>query len=163
MGDTTRLDVTVYRTAERLLQHNRSALVLGDKVRPRWIGARFRYVVKTPSGTRFVLVDPAAGTREPAFDHDRLATSLSKASGHEVEAAALPFAAIEPKDGMGRVLHLTARLGRPLDRRETGKRRSCRQSMTWAAGWPTKENWATRFSLMSSACQVCIAESALRQ
>lgn len=37
------------------------------------------------------------------------------------------------------------------------------QSMTWDSGWPTKENWATRFSLMSSACHVCIAESALRQ
>jgi dipeptidyl-peptidase 4 len=32
-------------------------------------------------GRRFVLVDPSVGTREPAFDHTRLAAALAAASG----------------------------------------------------------------------------------
>jgi hypothetical protein len=58
-------------------------LVIGDKVRPRWIdgGARFWYAVSNGVGRRFVLVDPSVGTREPAFDHTRLAAALAAASG----------------------------------------------------------------------------------
>ncbi|HEX5113562.1 MAG TPA: DPP IV N-terminal domain-containing protein [Pseudonocardiaceae bacterium] len=92
----TRLDTHAYATAERLLRHNRGQLVLGGRVRPRWLdgGARFWYTVDTPAGRRFVVVDPAAGTREPAFDHDRLAKALAVASGEDVDAAALPFPAV---------------------------------------------------------------------
>jgi dienelactone hydrolase len=94
---TTRLDAAAYQDAERLLRHNRGELVLGDKISPQWIdgGARFRYVVNTSEGRRFVLVDPKAGTREPAFDHGKIATALAAASGHDVDAAALPFGAVE--------------------------------------------------------------------
>jgi dipeptidyl-peptidase 4 len=46
-------------------------------------------------GRRFVLVDPAVGTREPAFDHTRLAAALAAASGQQVGPEALPFMAIE--------------------------------------------------------------------
>ena len=42
-----------------------------------------------------MLVDPAAGTREPAFDHARLAAVLAAASGQQVDPEALPFMAIE--------------------------------------------------------------------
>ncbi|MER6948424.1 DPP IV N-terminal domain-containing protein [Nonomuraea sp. NPDC000554] len=95
--ETTRLDVSAYQTAEQLMRHNRSKLVHGGKIRPQWIdgGARFWYAVRTSEGRRFVLVDPKAGTREPAFDHEKLASALSAASGHDVDAAALPFDAIE--------------------------------------------------------------------
>jgi dipeptidyl-peptidase 4 len=44
---------------------------------------------------RFMLVDPAAGTREPAFDHALLAAMLAAASGQQVDPEALPFLAIE--------------------------------------------------------------------
>ncbi|TDD25297.1 S9 family peptidase [Nonomuraea diastatica] len=89
-----RLDVTAYQTAERLLPHHRAKLVSGGRIRPVWIdgGARFWY----RAGTRFVLVDPAAGTRAAAFDHERLATALAKESGQDVDGAALPFSTIEP-------------------------------------------------------------------
>ncbi|MCT2586176.1 S9 family peptidase [Actinophytocola gossypii] len=86
-----------YQAAERLLRRSASPgdLVVGDKVRPRWIGdGRFWYTVGT--GRRFVLVDPAAGTREPAFDHARLADALARASGHPVDPEALPFPTIQP-------------------------------------------------------------------
>ncbi|HWO68231.1 MAG TPA: DPP IV N-terminal domain-containing protein, partial [Umezawaea sp.] len=73
------------------------ALVVGDKVKPQWIdgGARFRYAVSNGAGRRFVLVDPAAGTRGPAFDHALLAAALTAASGQPVDPEALPFPAVE--------------------------------------------------------------------
>ncbi|MEQ4723726.1 DPP IV N-terminal domain-containing protein [Nonomuraea sp. B19D2] len=88
------MDATRYQAAERLLRHNRAALVRGDKINPQWDGARFWYTVDTREGQRFILVDPAAGSREPAFDHDRLAVALATATGQEVNPDALPFSAI---------------------------------------------------------------------
>lgn len=88
-----------YQAAEQLLRRpaRPGELVVGDKVRPQWLdgGARFRYAVSNGAGRRFVLVDPAAGTREPAFDHARLATSLAAASGQRVDPGALPFISFE--------------------------------------------------------------------
>jgi dipeptidyl-peptidase-4 len=89
-----------YRAAEQLLRRPAlpGELVVGDKVAPRWTdgGARFWYAVSNGTGMRFVLVDPAAGTREPAFDHTRLAAALAAAAGQPVDVQALPFFAIEP-------------------------------------------------------------------
>ncbi|SCL60536.1 Dipeptidyl aminopeptidase/acylaminoacyl peptidase [Micromonospora citrea] len=88
-----------YQAAERLLRRSArpGELVVGDRVRPRWIdgGARFWYAVSNGVGRRFVLVDPTAGTRRPAFDHARLAAALATATGQEVDPEALPFMAIE--------------------------------------------------------------------
>lgn len=88
-----------YQAAEQLLRRpaRPGELVVGDTIKPQWIdgGARFWYGVSNGAGTRFVLVDPAAGAREPAFDHERLAAALTAVSGHQVAAAALPFTTIE--------------------------------------------------------------------
>ncbi|HEY6707584.1 MAG TPA: hypothetical protein VJB61_08320 [Actinomycetota bacterium] len=88
-----------YQAAEQLLRRpaRPGELVIGDKVRPQWIdgGGRFWYAVSNGVGRRFVLVDPAAGTREPAFDHARLAAAVAAASGQQVDPEALPFMAIE--------------------------------------------------------------------
>jgi hypothetical protein len=43
----------------------------------------------------FILVDATQGTRAPAFDHQKLAAALSKASGKEYAANRLPFLYIE--------------------------------------------------------------------
>ncbi|MFD9416026.1 DPP IV N-terminal domain-containing protein [Streptomyces goshikiensis] len=88
-----------YQAAEQLLRRaaRPGELVVGDRVRPQRIegGARFWYAVSNGVGRRFVLVDPAAGTREPAFDHTLLAAALATASGQPVDPEALPFTAIE--------------------------------------------------------------------
>ncbi|MGA8112177.1 MAG: DPP IV N-terminal domain-containing protein [Actinocatenispora sp.] len=88
-----------YQAAEQLLRRpaRPGELVVGDKIRPQWIdgGSRFWCAVSNGVGRRFVLVDPAAGTREPAFDHTRLAAALSGASGQQVDPEALPFPAID--------------------------------------------------------------------
>ncbi|MFD9703021.1 DPP IV N-terminal domain-containing protein [Lentzea sp. NPDC059081] len=61
-----------YQAAEQLLRRTArpGELVVGDKVRPQWIdgGARFWYQVRDGDDRRFVVVDPAAGTRTPDFD-----------------------------------------------------------------------------------------------
>lgn len=87
-----------YQAAEKLLRRPVSPgeLVVGNQIRPQWIEGtgRFWYKVATGTGTRFVLVDPAAGTREPLFDHARLAAALAAAAGQPVDAEALPFGTI---------------------------------------------------------------------
>ncbi len=88
-----------YQVAEQLLRRpaRPGELVVGDRVRPQWIdaGARFWYAVSDRVGRRFVLVDPTAGTRQPAFDHARLAAALATAAEQQVDPEALPFVAIE--------------------------------------------------------------------
>jgi len=91
------MDVKAYELAEKLLPFHRSKLVAGASVKPVWLegGARFWYRNDGPEGHSFFVVEPAARSRKPAFDHPRLASALKAASGQEVDAAALPFMAIE--------------------------------------------------------------------
>jgi dipeptidyl aminopeptidase/acylaminoacyl peptidase len=59
------------------------------RVTPTWIaGDRFWY--QDGSG-QFVLVDPARKSKAPAFDHARVATALSAATGGRYDAQNLPF------------------------------------------------------------------------
>jgi hypothetical protein len=46
----------------------------------------------------FILVNAEQGTRQPAFDHQRLAAALSEAAGTEYQANQLPFNNIEFTD-----------------------------------------------------------------
>jgi dipeptidyl aminopeptidase/acylaminoacyl peptidase len=64
--------------------------------RPTWIGttSKFWYRKSVKGGNEFVLVDAAAPTKKPAFDHARLAASLSAAAGEKYTAVTLPFNAI---------------------------------------------------------------------
>jgi dipeptidyl-peptidase 4 len=88
-----------YQAAEQLLRRpaRPGELVIGDKIKPQWIdgGARFWYAVSNGAGKRFVLVDPASGTRDPAFDHARLAAALASTSGQQVDPEAMPLMAIK--------------------------------------------------------------------
>jgi dipeptidyl aminopeptidase/acylaminoacyl peptidase len=59
-------------------------------------GAKFWYRNQLRGGTReFIVVDTNAGTRNPAFDHARLATALSQAASKQYTGDKLPFEAIE--------------------------------------------------------------------
>lgn len=72
--------------------YNTGQMVDRGSVRPNWLpGERFWYRVLTAQGSEFVLVNPANGTRQPAFDHARLAAALSTAASAKYEAARLPF------------------------------------------------------------------------
>ena len=85
-----------YARAERMLLWNAAALVRNASVQPHWIGGsdRFWYRRETADGAEFVVVDPARGTRRPAFDHARLAAALSRAADSAWTAEQLPFDSI---------------------------------------------------------------------
>jgi len=81
-----------YEHAESLMIYNTEALVDHSNVHPNWLsGDWFWYRTLTPQGSEFIMVDPAEGRRSPAFDHQKLASALSAASGKKYEASALPF------------------------------------------------------------------------
>ncbi|MEV0616701.1 DPP IV N-terminal domain-containing protein [Nonomuraea sp. NPDC050404] len=93
MKSVIELSSADYARAEQMLAPYRARRVPGASVQPHWLpgGARFSYQV----GSRFLVVDPAEGTRRDAFDHERLAAALSAASGHAVDAGDLPITAVE--------------------------------------------------------------------
>jgi hypothetical protein len=67
-----------------------------------WIAGSTRFVYrKSLSGGRheFVLVDAATAAKQPAFDHAKLADSLSKASGAAYTPEKLPFASVSFTEG----------------------------------------------------------------
>jgi len=91
---------TDYARAERFLGWNAGNLVSGDQVSPRWMeGDRFWYRNHVKDGYEFFLVDPARGTRAPAFDHDRIAAALSVAADTSYVGHKLPFQEIELLSG----------------------------------------------------------------
>lgn len=98
--DVTRMPAQTYDRAERLRGQHRGELVLRSVVKPDWVGntGRFSYRVITENGGEFFLVDPAAGSKVPAFDQRALAAALSAASGEQVEPFDLPFTSIEIVD-----------------------------------------------------------------
>ncbi|MCX6545261.1 MAG: DPP IV N-terminal domain-containing protein [Acidobacteria bacterium] len=85
-----------YARAEKFLGPGVSGLVVGGSVTPAWLpDERFSYRSVTADGTEFVLVDPVRRTRGPAFDHAKLAATLSAAAGITATARELPFQSIE--------------------------------------------------------------------
>jgi dipeptidyl aminopeptidase/acylaminoacyl peptidase len=81
-----------YEHAESMLSYNTAPFVDHDAVRPNWLpGDKFWYRVLTARGSEFILVDPAKKTRLPAFDQQKLAASLSTATGKHYDADMLPF------------------------------------------------------------------------
>jgi dipeptidyl-peptidase 4 len=98
------------RAAQRLAAYT-DTLVHRADVRPEWLDAdRFWYRVRTAEGHEFILVDPARGTRERAFDHERLAQALTATTGTTYSPWSLPVERLAPvQDGR--------RLGFELERR----------------------------------------------
>src|SRR5438034_4824545 len=52
---------------------------------------RFWYRKTVRGAQQFVVVDADTQQRQPAFDHEKIAASLSKAAGSTIKASALPF------------------------------------------------------------------------
>ena len=79
------------------LQRKVRDLVVGTPGQTSWIGQsdHFWYPKSVKGGTEFVLVDAGAGTKKPAFDQERLAAAISKATNHQYTALKLPFAPLQ--------------------------------------------------------------------
>ena len=94
-----------YARAEELLPWNVYGKLHALDVQPNWIGDtdRFWYQVTSERGSQFVLVDAARNTRNPAFDHARMAKALSAVTGKAYMEWALPFDSFEARDGFNRL------------------------------------------------------------
>ncbi len=74
--------------------------VYRDRVQAHWLpgNTRFWYQVRTgPEAHEYVFVDAEKGTRQPAFDHDRLAKALTAAGLKNVRPQRLPIENLELK------------------------------------------------------------------
>jgi dipeptidyl-peptidase-4 len=91
-----------YARAEKFMAYNTRPLVLHE-VHVKWMAdERFCYRNLGPEGSEFVIYDAVHGTRQPAFDHAKIAAALSATAGATYNAAHLPFMSFEfSTDGKG--------------------------------------------------------------
>ncbi|TVP75151.1 MAG: S9 family peptidase [Gemmatimonadales bacterium] len=88
-----------YQMAERFLTQNASSRVYRADVNPTWDGDdRFWYRTRVPGGFQFVRVNADRNEQRPAFDHERLSSALSAATGESYEALRLPFTSFTEVD-----------------------------------------------------------------
>jgi len=82
-----------YRRASTVTARYRDLVVGVIQSDVTWIGNsnRFWYRVSAEGGHEFVLVDADAWQKQPAFDHARLASALSSATGQQYTARTIPF------------------------------------------------------------------------
>lgn len=85
-----------YARAEAFLPWNLEKMIYHERVVPEWIdNTRFWYKDDTRRGEEYWLVDIAQQQRWPAFDHEKLAASLSVATGEEVGAYKLALTRLQ--------------------------------------------------------------------
>ena len=89
-----------YELAERFSAKKINSMVFSTQMRPAWFrnSDRFWYSWKTPSGTRYYIVDPAAGTKTEIFDKERLAMQISEIVRDPFDANHLPIDNLKLKD-----------------------------------------------------------------
>lgn len=79
-GQNEALTAADYARAEKMLRFNLDQLVDRASVSPNWLpDGRFWYRVLTPTGSEFVLVDPATGRRQTATDKKTLLAGIDVA------------------------------------------------------------------------------------
>ena len=91
-----------YQRARRLARHailpdKRNKLTFNALLNPHWIGESgcFWYEQESKSGKQYRLVNAAATSNEPAFNHVDLAKALSQARNEKVDPDNLPIAQLE--------------------------------------------------------------------
>jgi Tol biopolymer transport system component len=81
-----------YEQAESMTASYTEPFIDNANVRANWLADdNFWYRILNANGSEFIMVNAAKGTRTPAFDHQKLATALSKATGKSYQANHLPF------------------------------------------------------------------------
>ena len=68
----------------------------------------FWYTRQVPGGNEFIMGDASAGTKAPAFDHERLAAALSSASKQKFAAFGLPVSPTTQFVDSGSAIQFTA-------------------------------------------------------
>jgi dipeptidyl-peptidase 4 len=75
-----------YAAAERFMSYNVNPLAYKGVVHAQWLeDERFWYRAVDDSGVTYMVVDPAKGTRVPAFDQSKLAAALASASNGNIK------------------------------------------------------------------------------
>ena len=100
-----------YAAAEKFMSYNVNPLAFKGQVNAQWMGdGRFWYRAVDESGITYMVVDPAKGTRAPAFDQAKVAALLKTASSGAVgmDAQHLALSEISLADG-DHTLSFTAR------------------------------------------------------
>jgi len=102
MAQGRQLTTEDYARAEKFMGYNVSSLVYHGVARPTWMAdGRFWYRDNGPDGITFVVVDPAKGTKNPAFDQKKLSAALTSATDGKMKADAqhLVISELEFSDG----------------------------------------------------------------
>ena len=82
-----------YGLAARFSQKKVGQMVYSTRITPHWFAGddRFWYSYKTSEGTKYYLVDPAAGRKSEIFDMDRLAMQVTEITRDPYDARHLPL------------------------------------------------------------------------
>ena len=78
--DDRRVTTPNYALAERFSAKAVNNMVFSTQIVPNWFrdSDKFWYSWKTSDGTKYYIVDPAAGTKTELFDMDKLAMQLTE-------------------------------------------------------------------------------------
>jgi dipeptidyl-peptidase 4 len=89
MAQGKQLTTEDYARAEKFMAYNVNSLVYHGVAHPAWLeDGRFWYRDNGPDGLTYMLVDPAKGTKAPAFDQVKLAAALTAATNGSMKADA---------------------------------------------------------------------------
>ena len=93
-----------YDRANSLMARTRNTIYDAAEA-PTWIPGteKFWYRKTVRGGNAFVLVDAAAGTKAPAFDHAKLASALSTTAGGTYTAVTLPLTTFTYTDNLSAI------------------------------------------------------------
>ena len=100
-GQVTRAD---YERAQGL-REKYDGLAVNVPGEPTWVESthQFYYRRTTPTGFEFVVVDADTQEKRTAFNHERLAESLSTAAAETYHGARLPFQSFTTTDGLASI------------------------------------------------------------
>ncbi len=92
VAQTRQYTTADYAAAEKFMSYNIEPLAFAGSVHAEWFtdpnDNRFWYRAADQSGVTYMLVDPAKGTRAPAFDQPKLTTALKAVAKPELKADA---------------------------------------------------------------------------
>ena len=90
------VSITEYDRAANFFNKNAEQFTSGTLVEPKWIDSdRFWFRNLVFGGHEFILIDIKGKTRSQAFDHSKVAASLSTAKDTTIASNKLPFNSFE--------------------------------------------------------------------
>lgn len=100
-----------YTFAQRFAGPKLRNMLFSTTVTPQWLpdGSAFFYSYKTGDGTKWYIVKPEQGIKQPLFDNDKLAAQLTEIVKDPLNAADLPIRNLEPQaDGRTFTFEITS-------------------------------------------------------